>query len=93
MSNLGITGTYVLTPKIFDCLERTPPGRGGEIQLTDALRLLNTTDPIYGYVFEGTRYDVGDKPGWLRATIDLALQDPELGPQLRPYVAELMKKY
>lgn len=93
MSNFGITGTYVLSPKIFECLERTAPGRGGEIQLTDALRYLNDAESIYGYVFEGMRYDVGDKPGWLKATFDLALADPELGPQLRPYVAELMKRY
>lgn len=88
-SNLGITGTYVLSPRIFDCLERTPPGRGGEVQLTDALRLLREEEPLYGLQFEGTRYDIGDKLGWLKTTMRLALEDPELGPALREYLRDL----
>ena len=91
-SNLGITGTYVLSPAIFDCLERTPPGKGGEVQLTDALRLLNQAERIHGYVFEGTRYDIGDKAGWLKTMFELALDDPEMGPELRPFVADLLKR-
>ena len=85
-SNLGITGTYLLTPKIFDCIERTEPGRNGEIQLTDAIRMLRQEQKVYGHGFEGTRYDIGDKLGWLKTSIELALKDQELGPQLRPFV-------
>jgi UTP--glucose-1-phosphate uridylyltransferase len=91
-SNLGITGTYILSPNIFECLERTPPGRGGEVQLTDALRLLNHDEKLFGHVFEGTRYDIGDKLGWMKTTFELALKDPELGPELRPFVAGLLNK-
>ncbi|NLI74350.1 MAG: UTP--glucose-1-phosphate uridylyltransferase GalU [Euryarchaeota archaeon] len=89
-SDMGITGTYVLSPRIFDCLERTPPGRGGEIQLTDALRLLSKEEKVYGLKFEGRRYDIGDKLGWLKTTMELALEDPELGPQLSEYLQLLM---
>jgi UTP--glucose-1-phosphate uridylyltransferase len=92
-SNLGITGTYVLSPRIFECLERTPPGKGGEVQLTDALRCLNQLERLHGYVFEGTRYDIGDKLGWLKATFEMALDDPELGPELRPFVGGLIGKH
>ncbi len=89
-SNLGITGTYVLSPRIFDCLERTPPGRGGEVQLTDALRLLSREESIYGLKFQGRRYDIGDKLGWLKTTMELALDDPELGLPLREHLRSLM---
>ncbi|NLK26539.1 MAG: UTP--glucose-1-phosphate uridylyltransferase GalU [Euryarchaeota archaeon] len=89
-SNLGITGTYVLSPRIFECIERTPPGRDGEIQLTDALRLLQKEEPLYGLQFEGTRYDIGDKLGWLKTTMRLALEDPELGPPLREYLSDFI---
>ena len=89
-SDMGITGTYVLSPRIFDCLERTPPGRGGEIQLTDALRLLSKEEKVYGLKFEGRRYDIGDKLGWLKTTMELALEDPKLGPQLSEYLQLLM---
>lgn len=89
-SDLGITGTYVLSPRIFDCLERTPPGRGGEVQLTDALRLLSKEEKVYGLQFEGKRYDIGDKLGWLKATMELALDDPELGPPLREHLRTLI---
>jgi len=89
-SDLGITGTYVLSPRIFDCIERTPPGRGGEVQLTDALRLLGKEEALYGLQFEGVRYDIGDKLGWLKTTMHLALEDPELGEPLRKYLSDLM---
>lgn len=91
-SNLGITGTYVLSPRIFDCLERTPPGRGGEVQLTDALRLLSKEEKIYGLKFQGRRHDIGDKLGWLKTTMELALNDPELGPPLREHLRSLMAR-
>lgn len=77
-SNIAILGRYILTPTIFDILETQQPGKGGEIQLTDALRTLVKTEALYAYIFEGKRYDVGDKLGFLEATIDYALKNPEL---------------
>jgi UTP--glucose-1-phosphate uridylyltransferase len=85
-SNLAITGRYVLPPAIFDCLERTQPGAGGEIQLTDALRLLAKEQGLWAYIYEGMSYDAGDKLGFLRATVELALQNPELGDGFREYL-------
>jgi UTP--glucose-1-phosphate uridylyltransferase len=72
-SNLAIIGRYVLTPKIFDKLEQTPRGAGGEIQLTDAIEALMQEQGVYGYAFEGTRYDAGTTMGWLQASVELAL--------------------
>ena len=77
-SNIAILGRYILTPTIFDILETQQPGKGGEIQLTDALRTLVKTEALYAYIFEGKRYDVGDKLGFLEATVDYALKNPEL---------------
>ena len=88
-SNLAIIGRYVLTPEIFDVIESVPPGSGGEIQLTDALKLLLRNRPIYGYRFEGTRYDAGDKLGFLTATVQYALKREELGAQFRSYLKSL----
>ena len=88
-SNLAIIGRYVLTPKIFDKLEQTPRGAGGEIQLTDAIQALMQEQAVYGYVFEGVRYDAGTTMGWLKASVELALQRPELARELRPYLAGL----
>src|SRR5947209_1762925 len=88
-SNLAIIGRYVLTPDIFDCLETTGPGSGGEIQLTDGLKHMLKTRPIYGLKFEGTRYDAGDKFGFLKATVDYALQHEDLGPPFREYLKGL----
>ena len=85
-SNLAIIGRYILTPRIFEVLESAPLGAGGELQLTDALRLLLKDEKVYGYVFEGTRYDTGDKLGFLKATIDFALKRPELGDELRAWL-------
>ncbi len=76
-SNIAILGRYIITPAIFDILENQEPGKGGEIQLTDALKTLATHEAIYAYDFEG-RYDVGSKLGFLEATIDFALKRPEL---------------
>jgi UTP--glucose-1-phosphate uridylyltransferase len=88
-SDLGIIGRYVLTPKIFDKLEQTQRGAGGEIQLTDAIAALMEEQHVYGYEFEGTRYDAGTTMGWLRASVELALQRPDLGPEFRAYLAGL----
>ena len=88
-SNLAIIGRYVLTPKIFEKLEQTPHGAGGEIQLTDALEALMEEQDIYGYAFEGVRYDAGTTMGWLKASVELALQRPDIGPEFRRYLAEL----
>jgi UTP--glucose-1-phosphate uridylyltransferase len=85
-SNLSITGRYVLPPAIFDCLERTKPGAGGEIQLTDALKLLAKEQGLWAYIYEGISYDAGDKLGFLIATVELALQNKELGESFRSYL-------
>jgi len=85
-SNLSITGRYVLPPAIFDCLERTKPGAGGEIQLTDALKILAKEQGLWAYIYEGTSYDAGDKLGFLIATVELALQNKELGQPFRNYL-------
>ncbi len=89
-SNLAIIGRYVLVPEIFTSIEATRPGQGGEIQLTDGLKHLLESRPIYGYRFEGRRYDAGDKLGFLRATVELALQRSDLGEGFREYLKELM---
>lgn len=88
-SNLAITGRYVLPPQIFDCLARTKPGAGGEIQLTDALRILAKEAGLWAYVYEGVSYDAGDKLGFLIATVELALQNKELAPGFREYLKKL----
>jgi len=88
-SNLAIIGRYILTPDIFDSLETIEPGSGGEIQLTDGLRHILRSRPIYGYKFEGTRYDAGDKQGFLRATVEFALKRHDLGDAFRCYLKTL----
>ena len=88
-SNLAIIGRYILTPAIFHELARTPRGAGGEIQLTDALRRLLSKEPIYGFLFEGKRYDAGDKLGFLEATVEMALKRPDLGKPFRQYLKTL----
>jgi UTP--glucose-1-phosphate uridylyltransferase len=85
-STLAVTGRYVLPPEVFDCLERTKPGRGGEIQLTDALRLLAVEMGLFAYVYEGKSYDAGDKLGFLKATVELGLENPEFGGDFREYL-------
>ncbi len=85
-SNLAIIGRYVLTPEIFQCIEAIEPGSGGEIQLTDALKYMLRNRPIYGLKFEGTRYDAGDKLGFLRATVEFALNRHDLGQPFREYL-------
>ncbi|MFP4198314.1 MAG: UTP--glucose-1-phosphate uridylyltransferase GalU [Halanaerobium sp.] len=88
-SNLAILGRYIITPDIFNILENTPPGKGGEIQLTDALKSLLVKRVVYGYDFEGKRYDVGNKMGYLKTTVELALAREDLGPEFREYLKEL----
>src|SRR4030081_943081 len=88
-SNLAITGRYVLPPAIFDCLERTKPGAGGEIQLTDGMRTLAQEQGLWAYIYEGISYDAGDKLGFLKATVELALQNQELGKDFRAYLKTL----
>jgi len=88
-SNLAIIGRYVLTPEIFDAIEKAEPGSGGEIQLTDGLKHLLANRPIYGYRFEGTRYDAGDKLGFLKATVEFALRRSDLGSRFREYLESL----
>ena len=88
-SNLAIIGRYVLTPKIFEKLEQTPRGAGGEIQLTDAIQALMVEQDVYAYAFEGVRYDAGTTMGWLKASVELALERPDIGPELRRYLAGL----
>src|SRR5215831_17100010 len=88
-SNLAITGRYVLPPEIFDCLERTKPGAGNEIQLTDGMRILAQEVGLFAYTYEGVSYDAGDKLGFLKATVELALQNPELGVPFREYLKTL----
>ena len=88
-SNLAVTGRYVLPPEIFDCLERTTPGRGGEIQLTDALRLLAQEKGLLAYSYEGKSYDAGDKLGFLKANVEIALENPEFGDEFRAYLRDL----
>ncbi|MDA8172114.1 MAG: UTP--glucose-1-phosphate uridylyltransferase GalU [Nitrospiraceae bacterium] len=90
-SRLGIIGRYILTPDIFDILETLPAGKGGEVQLTDALNRLAGRRPVYGYLFRGKRYDAGDKLGFLQATVELALKDKALGAAFREFLAGLMK--
>jgi UTP--glucose-1-phosphate uridylyltransferase len=90
-SDWGISGTYVLTPRIFDCLRRTPPGKGNEIQLTDALRLLRAEETVYGYAFEGRRYDIGTKVDWLKAHLELSLMRKEFRVPLEALMREWLR--
>ena len=87
-SNYAVIGRYVLTPQVFDILARTEPGKGGEIQLTDALQELAVTDGVLGVVFRGRRYDTGDKVDYIKAIMQLAADRDDLGPELRPWLQE-----
>lgn len=92
-SNLAIIGRYILTPDLFRILERQKAGAGGEIQLTDALRELLKKRTIYGFLIKGRRYDAGDKLGFLKATIDLGLKNPEVSEGLRAYIKEVSARF
>ncbi len=91
-SDVAVLGRYVITPGIFECLERTPKGAGGEIQLTDALVLLSEKEDIYAYDFEGKRYDIGNKQGFLQATVDFALSRPDLKDDFAKYLKGILNK-
>ena len=88
-SNKAIIGRYILTPAIFECLAQTRPGTGGELQLTDGMRLLLQKEKMYAYVYEGRRHDTGDKLGFLKATVEFALKRDGLGEAFREYLKEL----
>jgi len=88
-SDLAIIGRYVFTPDIFDAIEKTEPGSGGEIQITDAMRILLKERPIYALKLDGIRHDAGDKLGFLIANVEFALKRDDLGPQLREYLKTL----
>jgi len=90
-SNMAILGRYIITPRIFDHLENTRPGAGGEIQLTDALRSLAKEEAMYAFNFEGKRYDVGNKLGYLEATMEFALRNPELREDFKEYIQNLIE--
>jgi UTP--glucose-1-phosphate uridylyltransferase len=83
-------GRYLLTPEIFNCIEKTPHGAGGEIQLTDALGLLKDREDVYAYEFKGTRYDIGTKLDWLKSSVEIALQIEGTGEELLDYLKELL---
>lgn len=88
-SNVAILGRYIITPAIFECLERTKPGAGGEIQLTDALKLLSEQEAMYAYDFIGRRYDVGNKMGFLEATVEFALRRDDLKKEFGAYLKQI----
>ena len=88
-SRMGVAGRYILTPRIFDELRDQPPGAGGEIQLTDAIARLMAKERVYAYQYEGKRYDCGSKEGFLQATVELALQHPQMGAPFRDYLKTL----
>ena len=83
-------GRYIITPEIFECLENVTPGAGGEIQLTDALSMLSVKQPIYAYDFIGKRYDVGNKMGFLQATVEQALRRDDLKDEFMEYLKKLV---
>ncbi|MFS0715383.1 UTP--glucose-1-phosphate uridylyltransferase GalU [Microbacterium sp. 2P01SA-2] len=90
-SNYAIIGRYVLKPNVYDILERTEPGKGGEIQLTDALQELATTEGVLGVVFRGRRYDTGDRLDYIKAIVQLASDRDDLGPELRPWLKDFVE--
>jgi UTP--glucose-1-phosphate uridylyltransferase len=91
-SNLAVMGRYVFSPDIFDALADVPPGQGGEIQLTDGIKVLLGEQPVYGWTFRDGRFDVGNKLDYLRATVELALEREDLGPGFRAFLAEVARR-
>lgn len=91
-SHFAVLGRYIIKPEIFAILENTKPGKGGEVQLTDALKVLAKLDNVYAYAFEGKRYDLGDKLGFLKATVEFALRREDLGPAFRAYLRQLVQE-
>ncbi len=90
-SDLGIIGRYILAPEVFDCIEKVKPGVGGEIQLTDGLRILRKKQPLYAYIFNGRRYDIGTKLDWLKSSVEIALGNSEIKDDLKRYLLELLE--
>ena len=90
-TNIAIMGRYIFTPTLFECIEKTPPGKNNEIQLTDALNILLKKEDIYAYEFEGKRYDIGDKFDWLRINIEIALQREEFREKMLKLMNELIR--
>ena len=88
-SNLGVSGRYVLPPEVFEYLEKTEPGTGGEIQLTDALRTLAERQGLWAHVYAGKTHDAGDKLGFLEATVEFGLRNPDFGESFRKYLKNL----
>jgi UTP--glucose-1-phosphate uridylyltransferase len=91
-SNYAAIGRYVLTPEIFDALRETPPDKSGEVQLTDALNLLASQQAVYAFIFEGTRYDMGKKIDYLRATVEIAIDREDVGPPFQAFLADLVQR-
>jgi UTP--glucose-1-phosphate uridylyltransferase len=91
-SNLAAIGYYVFTPEIFEAIRETPPDQSGEVQLTDAINLLAHQQTVYSFVFEGIRYDIGKKLDYLRATVELAIEREDLGPEFRAILADLVQR-
>ena len=89
-SRLAITSRYVLSPRIFECLDVTPPGKNGELQLTDALVRLLAREPVFGWRFGGRRFDIGDKLGFVKTNLEFAMRDPALAAELRKFLATLV---
>lgn len=88
---MAVLGRYIISPAIFSLLSETKPGKGGEIQLTDALKVLAQREAVYAYNFEGKRYDLGDKLGFLQATVEFALRRKDLGADFKKYLQSLVK--
>ncbi len=88
-SRLAITSRYVLSPRIFECLDATPPGKNGELQLTDALARLLALEPVFGWRYGGRRFDIGDKLGFVKTNVEFALRDPSMAAELRKFLSTL----
>ena len=91
-SHMAVLGRYIIKPQIFDILAQTKPGKGNEVQLTDALKVLAREDAVYAYDFEGQRYDLGDKLGFLKATVEFALRRKDLGESFKAYLKEMAER-
>jgi len=91
-SDLAILGSYILVPEIFEAIRQTSPGKNNEIQLTDALKILNSHQKVYAHLFSGRRYDIGNKLDWLKANIELGSKDKELGTDITAFIQDLCRK-
>ena len=91
-SNLAVAGRYIFTPDIFDCLARIEPGKGGELQLTDAMQLMLAHNPMYGRLLDGKRYDIGNKQGFIKTNIEFALKSEDIADELKEYIKEIAKE-